>query len=293
MPFLRTNDLANLPADMALSLCAAINGAIQEYYSKVPSAYKGTTFSGTLTPAVTVTATFVNNSNYFSGWNASIPLQKGFTIVAGSDPRQNTIIGTNEMLDVYTGPTGTFQALVYGDCLQMNGVIERFTSDPVLVDWNRVLVRDENWRRAGVRSVFPGTFQLYPFGSYSQRQIRTPFCYWIERQGQSEGAYPPFILRMDSLPDTEYRVRVEGLLAPTQVALNDLIVPVELSLDHYIVESMVLPMAVKRLMPHPLWRDKTLNAAVMDDYRVAMRMTEARTPDQASSQNFCGTPPGY
>lgn len=290
--YLNTNDLANLPADMALGLCDAINGSIQEYYSRVPSAYKGTTFSGSFLPAVNVTANFTNGSNFFTGWSA-MEAQKGFTITAGSDPRQNTIIGPNELMDVYLGPSGPQAAQVYGDVLHMENIIEKFTSDPVLVDWNRVLVRDENWRREGVRSVFPGTFQLYPFGSYSQRQIRTPWKYWIERQGESQGAYPPFMLRTDSLPDVEYRVRVEGLLAPAQINILALTTPVNLALDWYIVESMVLPMAAKRLMTHPLWRDPKINKSVDDDYKTAVGLTLARTSDQGASNHFCGTPAGW
>jgi hypothetical protein len=290
--FLTVKDLALLPADDALGVCDAMNGGIQEYYSVTPSAYKGTTFSGVFSPASSVTATFTQGSNFFTGWTAT-SAQKGFTIVAGTDNRQNTIIGPNQMLDVYTGIGGSQTAQVYGDCLHMEQIIERFTSDPVLVDYNRVLIRDENWRRAGIRGVWPGTFQLYPYGSYSFRQVRVPWKYWIERQGESQNGLPPFMLRIDSLPDVEYRVRVEGLLAPTQVQINDLIVPQPLSLDAYVIESTVLPMAAYRLLTHPLFANDKLVKIVTEQYITAVKLAKDRTPDQGSSRNYLGTPRGY
>ena len=290
--FLTVKDLGLLPADDALGLVDAINAGIQEYYSLVPSAYKGTTFSGILTPAQQVTATFTNGSNFFTGWTASAA-QKGFTLVAGTDTRQNTIVGPNEMLDVYTGPSGIFASQIYGDCLHMEQIIERFTSDPVLVDYNRVLMRDENWRREGIRGVWPGTFQLYPYGSYSFRQVRVPWKYWIERQGESQNGLPPFMLRVDSLPDVEYRVRIEGLLAPAQVQFNDLIIPKTLSLDSYVVESTVLPMAAYRLLTHPLFANDKLAKIVTEQYMTAVKMSKDKTPDQGASVNWVGTPRGF
>lgn len=291
--YLNTNDLGNLPGDMALGVCDAINGAIQEYYVKVPTTYKGTTFSGAFLPAQTITATFTNGSNTFSGWSATMPTQKGFSILAGNDLGRNILVGPNEMLDIYNGATGVQTAQVYGDVLHMENIIERFSSDPILTDFNRVLVRNENWRRQGIRSVWGASVNLWPYGSYSQPQVRVPFYYWIERQGQSQGAFPPFMLRTDSLPDQLYRVRVEGLLAPTQINVQALTVPVNLSLDGYTVESTVLLMAAKRLITHPLWRDPKLIGPVMDDYKNAIDMCESRTPDQAASVIYCGTPRGF
>lgn len=278
--------------DMGLGICDAINGAIQEYYVKVPTTYKGTTLSGEFLPAQNVTATFTNGSNVFSGWSASMPMQKGYSITVNTDQGRNILVGPNELLDIYNGNTGVQTAQVYGDVLHLENIIERFSSDPVLTDYNRVLIRDENWRRRGLRTPWASSVSLYPFGSYSQPQIRTPWKYWIERQGQSQGAFPPFMLRTDSLPDQLYRVRVEGLLAPAQINVQALTVPVELALDYYTVESTVLHMAAKRLITHPLWRDSKLNSAVMDDYKTAVQMCESRTPDQGASINYCGTPRG-
>lgn len=281
-----------MPADDALSIADAMNAGIQEYYALVPSAYKGTVFSGILYPATTVTVTFTQGSNLFSGWTAP-NAWKGFTIIAGQDQRQNTLVAPNEMLDVYTGPSGTYTAQVYGDCLHMEQIIERFTSDPVLVDVNQVLVRNENFRREGLRGFWPSTFQLFPYGSYSFRQVRRPAQYWIERQGESQNGLPPFMLRVDSLPDVEYRVRVEGLLAPTQVKFNDLTVPVPLSLDNYTIESTVLPMAAYHLTEHPRWADKTNFKMVSSKYDRAVKMAVDKTPDQGASVKWVGTPRGW
>lgn len=278
---------------MALGVCDAINGAIQEYYVLVPTTYKGTTLSGEFLPAQNITATFTNGSNTFSGWSAMMPTQKGFSIMVNTDSGRNILVGQNQLLDNYNGNTGVQTAQVYGDVLHLENIIERFSADPCLTDYNRYLVRDENWRRQGIRSVWGSSYSLFPYGSYSFPQVRTPFKYWIERQGQSQGAFPPFMLRTDSLPDQLYRVRVEGLLAPAQIDAQALTVPVELSLDGYSIESTVLLMAAKRLITHPLWRDPKLIAPVMDDYKSAVMMCESRTPDQAASVIYAGTPRGW
>lgn len=291
--YLNTNDLANVPGDMALGICDAINGAIQEYYVKVPTTYKGTTFSGEFLPAQNITATFTKGSQFFTGWTADMPTQKGFSITVNTDQGRNILVGPNQMLDIFNGNSGSQPAQVYGDVLHLENIIERFSSDPVLTDFNRVLVRDENWRRRGIKSPWASSVSLYPFGSYSFPQVRTPWKYWIEKQGQSQGAYPPFMLRTDSLPDQLYRVRVEGLLAPTQVSIQDLTVPVDLSLDWYTIESTVLHLAARRLITHPLWRDPKIVPMVMADYKTAVDMCESRTPDQGASINYAGTPRGY
>lgn len=281
-----------MPSDDALGICDAMNAAIQEYYSEVPTAYKGTTFEGMFEPGFQVSATFTNGSNLFTGW-AATPLQKGYTIVAGTDTRQNVIVGPGEMLHPYIGIPGVQNAMVYGDVLQMDQIIERFTSDPVLVDVNRVLVRDENWRRMGSRGWGQGATEFFPLGTANYRRIGCPIRYWIERQGESQNGNPPFMLRIDALPDIQYRVTVEGLLAPIQTVLADLTVPVQLPLDNFIVESMVLPMAVYHMTEHPLWADNKNFARVAEKYQKAIKLTKGRAPDQGSSANKCGTPRRY
>jgi hypothetical protein len=69
--------------------------------------------------------------------------------------------------------------------------------------------------------------------------------------------------------------------------------PKELPLDHYIVESMVLPLAVYHLFGHPLWSDKTLFPSIEKKYKIARDLAESRTPDQGNSCNLVGTPRGY
>lgn len=291
--YLTVKDLSSVAADDALGLLDAMNAGIQEYYSLVPDSFKRTVLSGELTPAQTVTATFTNGSRTFSGWTAS-PLQKAFTIVCGTDPRQNTIIGPQQLLDEYTGPTGTFTAQVYGDCLHMDTVLERFTNDPILVDFNVKCVRNEAWRQIAVTGPWPGSYyQYFVYGSYSTRQVRTPWQYWIEPQGQSQSGLPPFVLRFDSLPDQLYRVRIEGLLAPAQVLFDDLRIPKVLSIDSYLVESTVLPMAAYNLRTHPLWANSKLLGEVGKDYERARKMAINRIPDQGNAMNLVGTPRGY
>lgn len=290
--YLTIKDITLVPMDDAMGICDAMNAGVQEYYTEVPSAYKGTTFSGLFLPGASVTPTFTNGSNIFSGWSASAA-QTFSTLVVQGDTRQNIIVGPNQLRDIYTGPSGPQPATVYGDCIQIQQITERFTADPCLVDINRILIRDENWRCIGQRGWGFGAMEFFPLGTAMNRRIGTPIRYWIEREGESQGVMPPFVLRVDSLPDIEYRVEIEGLLAPTQVGLPDLTVPQPLSLDSQIIELMVLPMAVYHLTEHPLWADKDNFKRVASKYELACKKARARVPDVGSSENYVRTPRGY
>lgn len=288
--YLTIKTLAQLPIDDALGLCDATNAAIQEYYTWVPTIYKHTGFSGEFKPAQTITANFTNGSNEFTGWAAPKEM-KGYTIVITTDQRQNRIVGSNQLFDKFTGITGTWTAQVYGDCIHMQDLVEKFTTDPTLVDFSRILVRDENFRRRGFRGWgYAGAMEFFPFGTASFRRIGMPMKYWIEPQGQSRNADPPFMLRIDSLPDQLYRMESEGFLAPSLIYLPDLTVPIHLPVDDLVVESTLLPMAIYYLRDHPLWADKANAKSVQDGYDKAKRMVESRVSDKGPGTNVCYTP---
>jgi hypothetical protein len=88
-------------------------------------------------------------------------------------------------------------------------------------------------------------------------------------------------------------VRIEGLLAPQQITIQNLTNPVILDLDYFSVENTVLKIAIKNLISHPLWTNSKLAPAVMADYQLARDMAMSRAPDQGASTNYVGTPYGW
>jgi hypothetical protein len=274
--YLTVKDLALLSGDDALHLLDAINSGIQQFYALAPSIYKQTSMSGILRAAQNVTLDVTLGSPIFTGYTASY-YSKGYTIRIEGDDHDNEIVASNGLLDNYMGDTGTRQATIWGDCLQLNTVIDRLTSEPKL-DTGDVLWKDDEYKQSG---------------GMRNRQVGRPRRYWIEAVGQSQAGDPAFLLRVDTLPDQDYRVRLDGELAPRKVAFLDLTTPVVLPIDDALVESHVLPICASELTDSPLWQNADNKKDVNERARKALQLIGLLSPIISVPNHQVGTPKGY
>lgn len=288
---LKVKSLGLVSVENSLDILDAINGAIQEFYVLCPSAYKRTQCSGFLAAPQTVYITVTNGSNVFSGYTPASTLY-GSSIVIQTDTRQNTIASVSTLLDIYTGVTGVQQAIVYNDVIQLDAIVQRLTSDPVLVDFNQILIRDENYKRRGGQNWSGDQVYWYP-GTAWNRSVGCPRYYWMEATGQVQNAVIPFLARVNTLPDQLYRLRVEADLAPTPLQFQDLVIPNTLALDPYSVEMCVLPMALGRLTSSPLWDNEKLIPAALNDAQMGRRMASERPSNPGAARNRVRTPAGW
>lgn len=281
---LSVKDLALLSADDALHLLDAINGGMQEFYALAPGIYKQTSLSGILRAGQDISLGVTLGSQIFTDWTASY-LHKGYTIRIEGDDNDNEIIAANGLLDDYMGETGFRQARIWGDCLQINTVIDRLTSEPKL-DTGDVLLKDDEYKQWG-------GFCLGARRGLKNRSVGRPTRYWIEPVGQSQGGDPSFLLRVDTLPDADYRVRMDAELAPRRVVFSDFSIPVPLPFDDGLVESCLLPICAARLMDSPLWQDRQTFSAVERRAEQARGLIGLLSPTISMPENRVLTPRGY
>jgi hypothetical protein len=286
--YLTVKDLALLSGDDALHLLDAINSGIQQFYALAPSIYKQTSMSGILRAAQDVTLDVTLGSPIFTGYTASY-YSKGYTIRIEGDDNDNEIVASNGLLDSYMGETGTRQATIWGDCLQLNTVIDRLTSEPKL-DTGDVLWKDDEYKQWGGF--------CYPEGwgfrrGLRNRKVGRPRRYWIEAVGQSQAGDPAFLLRVDTLPDQDYRVRLDGELAPRKVTFIDLTTPVVLPIDDALVESNVLPICASELTESPLWQNSDNKKDVNERASKALQLIGLLSPIISVPNYQVGTPKGY
>jgi hypothetical protein len=283
---LTVKDLALLSGDDALHVLDAMNAGLQQFYALAPASLKQTTLSGVLQPAQTVTLTVTNGSAVFSGYTAT-SAQRGYTIRIEGDDNENEIVASNGLLDDYLGTTGTKAAQVWGDCLPLNGVIERLTSEPRL-DTGAFLAKEPAFRERGGWS--SPAEQRH---ARRDRRIGEPSFYWIEAVGQSQGGAPAFLLRVDALPDRAYRVRVDAELGPARVTFPDLTTPVALPLNDAHVEAYVLPLCAAALLDSPLWQDADAKRHIRERAGDAIPLIGLLGHHIAKPSNRVRTPAGY
>lgn len=286
--YLRVKDLALLSGDDALHLLDAMNSGIQQFYALAPSIYKQTTLSGVLRGAQNAILEVTFGSPVFGGYTAPA-LSRGWTIRIDGDDNDNEIVAENGLLDDYMGETGSRSATLWGDCLQLNTVIDRLTSDPKL-ETGDVLSKDDEYRQWG-GFVFPDGWGGHR--GLRSRSIGRPRCYWIEAVGQSQAGDPAFLLRVDTLPDRDYRVRIDGELAPRKVVFSDLSTPVVLAVDDALVESIVIPICVAELSDSPLWQNPENKKDVAARAEKALRLIGLLSPVISMPRNRICTPKGY
>lgn len=271
---LSIKDIALLPGDDALHLLDAINSGLQSFYAVAPSIYKQTTLSGVFRAAQQVTITVALGANTFTGYTASYQ-SKGYTIRIDGDEMDNEIVAANGLLDNYMGESGTKSATIWGDVVQLNTVIDRLISDPKL-DTGDVLLKDD---------------ELQPKGE--KRRIGRPSRYRIEAVGQSQAGDPAFLLRVDTLPDNDYRVRIDAELAPAKIGFLDLTNPVVLPIDDAMVELCLLPLCASELTDSALWQSPDAKRDVLLRAERALQNISLLSPTISMPDNRVGTPKGF
>lgn len=285
---LTIKDLSLLPAGGVLGVLDAINAAVQKFYLHAPDIYKQTTASGFLRAGKQVEMGVVHGSAEFSGYTA-MDQERGCTVRIGDDARDNEIVATNGLLDDYRGTTGTRPATIWGDCLQIHAVIDQVISDPKLEtgdvlfqddaykQWGGFAYPGDGWRRIGLR----------------RRQVGVPRRYWLESVGLSQGGAPAFLLRVDTLPDRDYRVRVDVQLDPKKVRFTDLSTPAKLPVKDTIVEAILLPLATAELTDNPLWEPGKSKDRALKRGELAISDIRLLSASAVLGWNRVGTPKGY
>lgn len=269
--------VADIPADIRQEIADAINAALQTLNAIAPFHSK-TAFSGIALPApLTIELTVENRSNEISGYDfASDEFYR--TIRIEGDMVDNQPIGTNMLLHPYGGSSGTVNAILYGDAVQMPEPFESIASEELTV------LETSHNAYAVNRPVKKG-----------DRKIGHPTFFNVEENAANQSPAAPAVIRFERLPDRLYRLEGMFTLAPLRVKVVDLIAPgAELPIRGEMIESYLLPIARANLTTCRLWRNKDNKAKAVSDGESAESKYRTLAPSNiASARNKVGTPQGY
>ena len=274
-------DLAQLDAAAKLDVMQAMNSALQVIYAAMPPAHKTTTISETLRGPVTVA--FAVPARYANTLTAPVfaANQRGCTVFMGSDESANEIVAADAVLDQYTATPLSGNATIYHDAVHLYSTIERVVSQPSIFRNGEQVRYLERWQT---------DFDRLP------KTIGTPLRYCVIPCGASQGADPRFYLRVWPLPDTDYKLRFDAELSAARVTFAQITTdPVALPLSDSIAESILLPLALGKLLGSPDWADKSspTTSRIERNATEAVAMLRLTPWDVAPAFNAVGTPAGF
>lgn len=274
-------DLSLLAMDVRGTLVDAMNSGIQRYYAKSSSFMRSVPASALLRAPKTVTITVTKGENTFSGYSVSEDDMYN-TILIDGDATPNQIVGEGHILDYYMGETGTVSATIYSDCIPIYEPIRRVASDPVLLgNSSRRLIRDQDMDHDECNRI-------------NERKTGRPRYYRMDYNARSETGEPPMLIRVDTFPDTDYKLRFDVEMDPLRILLKHLIKPVDVPVRDSHLDAYLIPMIREELASSPMWKNKDATELVLLKGREAEEELEVESFKNAAPQsNEVTTPYGY
>ena len=286
----KVESLANMPADVKLSLLDCCNSAIQEFYRICPAIYREGWVSGVLSAPVQTVFTITQGTNAFTGYTASTN-QFGCTVVIGPDLNDNMLVPPNGLLDTYEGASGTQNTNVYGDAIPLPANIETMLDEPQLLGYLPRLRREDlYWGRPWN----PSLFYSESLVATPYRQVARPRTYWVEANVPDGNGVPTFIFRVDPMPDILYRVRFRALFYPQRLAMSDMQQNTTLTVNEAWIESMLLPLIREWMAKQEpdLWQGSDIKIVLADGAKAREDIANLRV-DISKPNNRIETPAGY
>lgn len=275
---LQVGSLQQLSSDGRLDMVTAINAALQRHHALSPDHLKVQKISAPLRKPESIDIGVTNGSKTYSGWTPGEDQLFNSIRISTDETVDHWATGDVDLLDTYMGQTGTQKATIYGDVVSFKQPIERIVSEPVLdIDgcYLRYTENNNHWE-----------------GIYGRRQrIGRPKYYRLEKQTVNRGSDTMFYIRVDTLPDQDYRIRFDVQLSPKKVTYNDLVTPVNLPIRDDHVESVLLPLARAEMTCSKLWEDPKYIPMAKEKAEKAERVYEQLTVHHpAPKYNQVGTP---
>lgn len=263
---LNETNITALTADARLELVDAINGGLQKLHSLAPQVSKETTGGITVAAPETVSIGVTNGSSEITGHDFG-PDEFYRTIRISGDDIDNQIVGINQLLHSYGGPTGTVGATFYGDAAAVAEPYDEMVGDPIILETRTMLTNSgRNWP--------------------CRKQVRRPEFYHVEANARNQNSPAPSVIRFDSLPDRLYRMEAKFTLAPARVTFSDLLAPgADIPIRAELVEVYLLPIARSILANSALWKNPATKASARADGTNAEITYEALTPKTLATPN--------
>lgn len=274
---LREKSVQELTADVQQAMLDAINGSLQKLHLFASSESKRTVGGIVLFAPKTVSLAVTNESTAITGISFTDE-QLYCTIRIDGDMTDNQIVGEADLLFPYSGPTGTVSATIYSDAVILPEPYEELISEPEIIG-------------DGVKIQNGKTFDPYR----GTKPLARPEWYWMEANARNQNPPAPSVIRFNTLPDKQYRLKADFSLSPVRVKFEELLYPgAELPMREDEIEIYLIPLCRKAMTTNRLWEDASTKADVKAEAEEALRLFDVMgRKTLTTSRNIVGTKYGY
>jgi len=238
----RGGDFTKLDAAERGDLLTAANAALQKMYNLLPEYFKEQTQGFTLPGPTTFAGVGVTQySTTVTGLNAGTA-QYGQTIVFLQDSSWNTIMGPNQLLNPYMGPTGTDGGTIYGDAIYSTiAPFERIIGNP-------------QFANQGYAALLPSSMAINNAADARfiyQQNVGRPVVWWPMPFGNAQGNTPLLVIRFAPAPDQAYAINIRLGFWPKRLTLTDYQNNTTLGVPDQFIDTALIPIAIKEFLASP------------------------------------------
>lgn len=263
----------------------AMNGALQECFGESSPWVRWEERGAILKSPKEVTIAVTNGSKTatITGWESWMA---GCSIVIAGHDLDNQIRNNSASAKLkypYDGTTGTVSAMVYQDCIALDTDVlavygplrgNRFTIHPRAEG----AYSNRNIHDYGVHL---DILQVDPVVPRVASAAGQPVTYMVETWSDSDTASPVIRLRLFPANQTVGAIDYRCMLKPP--VLSSLSSTNTLPIPFGFVQSIFMPIARKRLMASPFWRDQSGAEEIGRGHQEALDLLKSLTPNKEAS----------
>jgi hypothetical protein len=297
LAYIPNGNVATLAAASTLQkdrIAKDITAALQTIYSLAPSIYRrrdGAIIAAPIKVSVTV-------ANGTTALTCATALVDGSTIKIQGDPtmfNEVRIQGSTKYLRIpFNGISGTYDADVWGDSIPLDSAVDRVLG---AVKINETYELDKRVNRMDTVT------RTWPEPDYGRRlksipsnySVAQPVAYWVEPVYFTDGTLSTnrayLRMRIYPLPRANYSLAFDVRVKATRLVAGDLgsdstdsTATLPIAAD--MVESILLPLFLKRWTSSPWFKDKEKAAAIAEDAKEALALLQQYRPQQESNRRI-------
>lgn len=268
------------------SVLSCLNAAFQQYFKDGPSELRESNVGANINAPTEVTMDVTNGSMVIANFSGFASWMIGCTCAITGDSQQNEITSQTLLARPYEGSTGTgVVCTVYNDAVQLDWTVAEvlnpvFIASPSMTFLRPVTSRMEFAKLAGVPLVTtPDGFAYdWPFFWIVQKSISRPLWWYLEPAYYSALGYVPRRIRLAPMPNAQCSMGYRITSTATRFTQADVYVNSPspytdpgtlLPINDGEVESLLMPIFVKKLSELPTFKNKDCMPNIMTAYNEA------------------------
>lgn len=266
--------VAEASAAQKLAVATAISGALQELWQDGPAYFKRREKTAILYGPTQVSLTATANSTAVTGFTGWQDWMAGCSMRVDGDQFDHEIVDENTLLQPYHGSSGTKNAQVFGDCVNMATEVSSVLGAVRLADIRELVPAPDRTAFNRANYWYEGDYGEAILSVQARRRwTGQPHTYWIDTvfSGTGTATSQPIIrLRVAPLPQQQYILKFDTEINPPAVTpdnldSNDII----FELPGSNTELILLPFVLQRLTSCAWWKNRDALPEIARQFKAA------------------------